>query len=166
MAETPKNEEKYGQIFFAWKIPEYTQHQRSSQWYMVMIALALILIVYSIFTQNFLFALIIILIVFIIFLREYIVPRDLKFLITEDGIVLGERLYPYREIKSFYFVYDPPAVKKIYFTLKKGINPIFSVPLNDLNPLALRERLLIYLDEDLEQENQTLDDQLETILKL
>jgi len=44
--------------------------------------------------------------------------------------------------------------------------PDISVDLDNINPVALRKRLLKYLDEDLEKEYQTIDDQLETILKL
>ena len=58
------------EVFFEWEIPEYTKHKRSSSWYLIMFIIALALIIYSIFTANFLFALIIILGVFIVFLRD------------------------------------------------------------------------------------------------
>lgn len=158
-------ESEFGKVFFEWKIPEFTKHQRSRRWYMVMILLAGILIIYSIFTANFLFALIIILGVFIIFLRDYSESKDLNFQITEDGLVIGNQFYYYKILSAFYIIYDPPVVKKLFFTLK-SVAPDFSIPLNDMNPLLIRKRLLEYLDEDLDKENQTLDDQLESILKL
>ena len=88
-----KKEGDFGEIFFEWQIPEYTEHKRSKRWYVYMIALAVILIIYSIFTANFLFALIIILAGFIVFLRVYAQPRQLKFQITEDGLVIGNIFY-------------------------------------------------------------------------
>jgi hypothetical protein len=160
-----KKEGPYGQIFFQWQIPEYMEHVRSTRWYIAMVALALIFIVYSIFTANFLFALIIILIVFIVFLKSYAPPRILNFQITDNGLVLGNQFYPYDKIKNFYIIYKPPAVKKIFFDLK-GFSPSLSIWLDDMSPLPIREKLLENLEEDLEKERQNMDDILETLLKL
>lgn len=163
-----KNENKgdYGEVFFQWQVPEYALHERSRAWYLFMVAVAVFLIIYSIFTANFLFALIIILIVFIIFLREYNKPRDLKIQITEDGIAIGNRLIAYEEIQNFYIIYYPPAVKKLFLNMKGTILNDLSLPLLDNNPLLIREKLLVYLDEDLDKEHQTLADIFEQIFKL
>jgi hypothetical protein len=56
-------------------------------------------------------------------------------------------------------------VKKIFFNFK-GMHPTISIPLDKMNPLVIRQKLLAYLPEDLEKEHQTFDDQLETIFKL
>jgi hypothetical protein len=48
----------------------------------------------------------------------------------------------------------------------KKLAPNFSIPLKDIDPVALRRVLLQYIDEDLFSENQTLSDSLEKILKL
>ncbi len=165
MAQENMEEKDFGETFFEWEIPEFPEHTRSYLWYAGMFFLVGVFIIYSIFTENFLFALIIILFVFIIFLRIYVKPRKLQFKITEDGILLGNQFFNYRNIENFYFIYDPPEVKKLFFTLK-GFAPDFSVPLDDMNPVVIREKLLDYIDEDLDRDNQSLDDQLETILKL
>lgn len=162
--QTDKEEPDYGEVFFKWPIPEFEPKSRTVTWYLAMIVLAGILMSYSIWTQNFLFALIIILITFIVFLKTYSTPRDLMFQITEDGILLGRQFIPYERINSFYFVYKPP-VKKLYFDLK-SVAPDLSIELNDMNPLVIREVLLEYLDEDLDKETQSFDDQLDTLLKL
>jgi len=163
--EENNNLEDFGQIIFQWQVPEYLEHQRSRLWYMVMVGLALILIIYSILTANFLFALVIILVIFIIFLRSYAPPRTLNFQITDEGLLLGNQFFPYNKIKNFYLIYKPPIVKKLFFQLK-GFAPDLSINLNNMNPLVVREKLLEYLEEDLEKERQTMDDILEILLKL
>jgi len=161
----PTEENKQGQAIFQWPIPEYLIHQRTQYWYLVAIIFAIVLIVLSIITANFLFALIIILVTFIIFLRSYTAPRNLLFQIFDSGIMVGERYFPYEKIKSFYFIYDPPAVKKLFFDFK-GVYPTISIPLDNNNPIVIRQKLLEYLTEDAERGHQSFDDQLETILKL
>ncbi len=155
----------FAEVFFQWEIPEFTKHQRSLWWYMVVIIIGIGMIVYSIFTANFLFALIIILAAFIIFLKDYTSAGKLLFQITEDGIFLGNQFIGYDKLKNFYIIYDPPAVKKLFFRMK-GLYPTISIPLNDKNPLLIRKKLLEYLAEDIERKHQSLDDQLESIFKL
>ncbi len=160
-----KEEIGIGEVYFEWKIPEYIQPKRTKRWYILMLVLAIALIIYSIITANFLFALIVIIAIFIVFLRAYAQPQELKFKITDEGILVGGKFYEYNQMKNFYIIYSPPVVKKIFFSLK-GLSPDLSIPLNDMNPLIIRKKLLGYIDEDLEREYQSIDDQLETILKL
>ena len=159
------NEDDHGQVFFAWQVPEYMTHERSSLWYIGIIVISLALIIYSIFTANFLFALIVILVAFIIFLKSYYSPANLNFQITEEGILLGNQFFPYERIKNFYIIYKPPRVKKIFFNLK-SFGPDLSIIIHDVNPLLIREKLLQYLEEDLEKDRQSLEDLMETLLKL
>ncbi len=168
----PQNTEKlkqinynFGDTLYSWEVPEFEERQRGFVWYLLMISVAVVLMVISIVTANFLFALIIILTVFIVFLKTYSPNRNFKFSIYESGIMLGQEFYEYKDITAFYLIYDPPFTKKLYFTVK-SFGPDMSVPLKNLNPLLVREALLDYLEEDLEKENETLEDQLDTFLKL
>jgi hypothetical protein len=157
--------DKFGEIYYEWTISEHNNHKRSYGWYILMIIVSAALIIWSIITANFLFALIIILVIFILFLKEYSGSSQLKFRILEDGILIGNQFFSYKELASFYMIYDPPYVKKLFFSTK-GLSPDISIPLNDMNPLPIRESLLEFLEEDLDKENESIDDQLETILKL
>ncbi len=163
--ENESGADDHGEVFFEWQVPEYMTHERSSWWYIGMIVFALALIIYSIFTANFLFALIVILSAFILFLKSYYSPAILDFQITEEGISLGNQFFAWEMIKDFYIIYKPPAVKKIFFNLKR-FGPDLSITISDANPLLVREILLRYLDENLEKDRQSLDDLMETIFKL
>jgi hypothetical protein len=155
----------FGNVYLEWPISEYPQPERSMGWYIFMIVLAIFLVIYSIFTANFLFALIIILAAFIVLLKIFEQPRQLNFQITDRGIIIGNQYIRYEDIRTFWLVYDPPAIKKVFFSLK-SLMPDISVNLDKINPVALRKRLLKTLEEDLEREHQSIDDQLETLLKL
>lgn len=163
--EQNARQEDFGKIFFKWTIPEYSDHERSYLWYVVASVLAVILIIYCIITANYFFTLIIILITFIIFLKKYNPPQNISFEITENGLLIGNQFFDYKDLKGFYIIYDPP-VKKIYFKLNKLSPDDISVPLLDNNPLPIRTKLLEYLDEDLEKERQTFSDIFETLFKL
>lgn len=163
--EQMAKDRNFGRAFFSWTMPEFTGHERTGLWYLVVSILAVALIIYCIFTSNYFFALAIILAVFIVFLRKYNEPKDILFQITENGIVMGNQFFLYENLNGFYIIYDPP-VKKLYFKLKRLSPDDLSIPLYDNNPLPIRTKLLEYLDEDISKEHQTPSDILETLFKL
>ena len=152
-------------VIYQWLIKSKVDHQRGMLWYIVMTSLAIALFVYSIFTANFLFAIMIILVIFIVILRDYMPTKDINFIITNRGLIVGEKFMAYKDISEFYIIYEPPTIKKLYFN-PKGIRPEFSIELYDNNPIEIREYLLKVLREDLEKESESTSDFLERMFKL
>lgn len=150
---------------FQWKISDKVRHERGKLWYLVMTGLGLALFVYAIFTANFLFALMIILVAFTVIVKDYIPVKELRIAITDRGIILGDTYTDYKDLKSFYIIYEPPQVKKLYFEFK-GWRPDLSIDLMDIDPIAVREYLLLMLRENLEKEDETTMDVLERVMKL
>jgi hypothetical protein len=157
--------ENFGKVFFSWSVPEFTDHQRSGLWYLIMSVIAVILIIFCIFTGNYFFALIVILAAFIVFLKKYNQPGEIMLQITEDGVMIGNQRFSYEDLNGFYIIYNPP-VKKLYFKMKKMSPDDISVPLFDNNPIPIRAKLLEYLDEDLTKEHQSISDIFETLFRL
>ncbi|MCH7492666.1 hypothetical protein IID19_03715, partial [Patescibacteria group bacterium] len=62
--------------------------------------------------------------------------------------------------------YEPPEVKNLYFDFKTGIRPSISISLESQNPVNIRKKLLEYLEEDTEKENESFSDGLSRMLKL
>ena len=160
-----------GKRLMSWGIPEIDHYERSRRWYIVAGVIAVALVVFALFIgdggrANPLFALIIILGAVIVFARHMIGVEMVDFAIHEDGIALGRQFFPYREMTNFYIIYQPPTVKRLYIMFRSVSQPRISVPLNDVNPVKVREALLDYLDEDLEKEQEALTDSLSRTLKL
>ncbi len=164
MAEDAKNEER-GSLLSGWKIPEYTKHERGRHWYLWAGIVFALLLLYAIYTFDFLFAVILILAAVIIFVRAKEEPVEIDFNILEKGIGVGRKFYGWKEIDRFYIIYEPPEVKNLYFNLK-GLRSRVSIPLLKQNPLKVREVLLKYLAEDLEEEREPLSEEYERFLKI
>lgn len=165
MDQTVNNQSSYGEAFFAWEFTEFDRHIRTRTWYLAAGAAALALITYSIFTSNLLFALIILLVAFITIVRDYVEPNTITFVLYEDGIGLGTKFIPYKELANFYIIYEPPRVKRLYFK-PKGMGQTISIPLYDQNPIEIREILLRYVKEDLETEYEHPNDSWGNLLRL
>ena len=145
-----------GEIIHQWTIQEYDQHQRGVRWYIIMITAGLLFVVYGLMSNIFLFSLMIILAGIILFIQSHQAPPQVLFQITELGVVIGRKFYNFSELKNFFIVYQPPEVKNLFFQTSNMVHPILSIPLLDENPVAVRETLLEFIDEDLDTEKEPI----------
>lgn len=156
-----------GEEIISWRIPEYEKHNRTKSWYILASIIVLLLLLFSFFSGNFLFAVIIIIAALVVILHDGREPDLIKASITDEGIIVGRKFYDYDEIKDFSIIYKPrQEVKNLYFEFKNAIRPRLSIPLNNINPLPIRQNLLKYLSEDLDRTDQPLSEGLAKIFKL
>lgn len=150
----------------SWSIPEYHEHERGKRWYIAAIAIAALLIGYSVITANFLFAIILVLAILIMSVHDRKKAPEIGFEIMESGIAVGAARYSYNTFKNFWMYYEPGEAKLLFFEFKSGMRPRLSIPLQNKNPLKVRAILLQHLPEDVERENEPLSEQLTRLLKL
>ena len=157
---------EHGRVVFEWTVPEYIKYQRSKLWYALATVAGALLMLYAFRTGNFLFAVILVMFAIIMFLNNIGEPHEVRFALTERGIVWGERYYPYMDARGFWIVYQPPTVKNLYLEFKSAIKPRLQIPLLDNNPVELREFLKKSVIEDTSRQDEPLSDFLGRILKI
>ncbi len=155
-----------GREVLSWMIDEYERHQRGPIWYAAAGSLALAAVIYAIVTQNFLFAVIIIMFGVILGLASLREPRRIEFVVTDLGIGVDGRFFPYKDFKNFWILYEPPEVKNVYLEFRLAVNPHIIVPLHEQNPLEVRDALRRFLDEDAARNEEPFADLLARLLKL
>ena len=160
-----QGQENIGETILQWEIPEFVKHHRTRAWYLVAGVIAGIFLIYALFTLNFLFAIIIMIGAVIVVVDDRRHPRLFDFRLTDRGAVIGPKFYPYKEMDRFWIIYEPPEVKNIYFSFKTIGRTNFTVPLADANPLEVRDLLLDFIPEDLDQETESPTDSLRRILR-
>lgn len=161
-----KDNVNIGTVIYQWTVKEFEKPERDSRWYMIMGGIGIALIVYAIISANYLFAMIIVLFGVILFMQEMQTPQDIPFAITNLGIVVGIKFYRFSELKSFWIVYNPPAVKSLYFGLNNVVKHRLQVSLEGYDPVAIRECLKQNLLEDLDQEEEPLSDRFSRLFRL
>ncbi len=84
-------------------------------------------------------------------------PEVVDFEVNPFGVKVGEQLYGFREIKSFWIEYDPGLdIKELSLQLKKWYRAYIKIPIYDQNPVQLRLILLSFLPE-VEHKNTLAD---------
>lgn len=155
-----------GEPIRSWTIDEYERHERGPMWYAVAFIVGVALVLYAMITQDFLFAIIIIMAGVIIGLSTLREPRRVLFQVTTRGVAVDRTFSPYKELKSFWILYEPPHVKNLYIDFRNPVTPHLKVPLEEEDPLEVRSALLEFMGEEQSQEDEPLSDLLGRVLKL
>lgn len=165
--ETKKVETKeHGKILISWLFNEYPEYERSSAWFFTFGLIVCLFIVYSIIVKNFLFGVIIVMFALIILLHSSKPPLKVKINLTEDGLELGDKFYPYKDLAKFWIIYEPPEIKNLYISFKSGLRPKMIIPLEKADPVKIRGVLLEHLHEDLDRTEESLSEYLGRKLKI
>lgn len=161
-----KEDVQMGTPAFQWMVREYEQHERPKRWYTVMGLVGALLVLFALWSTNYLFALIVILFAIILYLQQLRAPLEIPFAITDTGVIIGKKWYSYSELKGFWVIYNPPEVKNLYFGLNSFLRHRVQVPLMDYDPVAIRDYLNQFLQEDLEQEEEPFSDRVGRVFRL
>jgi hypothetical protein len=113
----------------AWQAPEYEPRERSTDWFWAVGIISIGLAVASIIMGNLLFGILIILASFTLSMFAARPPEILDVVIDEMGIRVGDRLYPYKGLESFWI--ETEGDQKILVKSQKLLMPYIVVPIPD-----------------------------------
>lgn len=132
-----------------WQIPEYHKYPHGRRWYILAGLVVLFILVYSIWTRNYLFGVLTILTLLIIIMHEVKDPRMILFAVTDKGIIVDERLLPYVEVERFWFAKIPKSEDLyLYLDFKKLTRPRIAVPVEQERADVVRDVLAEFVEED------------------
>ncbi|MFH1291811.1 MAG: hypothetical protein ABIH87_01265 [bacterium] len=161
-----KEDVNTGKLIYKWQVREYEKPGSDRRWYTMMGLAGALLLIFGLFTGNYLFILVIVLFAIILFLHSMQDPMEVDFAITETGIVLGNKFYRYSELENFWIIYNPPEVKNLYFGMRSVIKHRLQIPLLDNDPRAIHDYLAQYMVEEFENEDEPFSDRLARLFKL
>jgi len=140
-----------------WVAPEFIKYYKEPEWFMVGGLVVFGLLLFALFTKNFIFALIIILASFTIFIWTQKEPKKIAFSITPKGIMINKKnLLVFDDLKSFWVFNEPSETKYISIESKKVFMPRIAIPLGEQRPEEIRQVLSKFLPEK-EQEKSLID---------
>lgn len=138
----PRSSEISGEI----SPDQQTAHKPS----VVTIAISFVLIglAYIFFQNNILTAIFFFLISVVMIVLAFKEKRATFWEITRHGITIDTAFFSFQDLKSFWIEYQPGRIKELSLKSKKWYHGYFKIPLNQENPLKIREMLLEFLLEE------------------
>jgi hypothetical protein len=155
-----------GNEILSWETWEFPPMERSRRWYVIASTVGLFLLLYALFTANFVFGIIILMFAVITILRDLKRPSRVPVYLTTSGLVFGNEYFRYEDIRDFSLSYEPPVVKNLYVTFHGRLRPMLSIDIEEMNPNEVRQALLPFAYENLEREGESLTDILRRVYKL
>lgn len=133
----------------AWEAYEHEHRPKSSDWFWVVGIIAVAGAILAIYFDNLLFGLLILLAAFTSIVQSHIPPRLIKIEIGRKGVRVGDSVYPYSSLQSF-FVIDEEINDRIILRSTKPLLPYVVVPFSSEVTSAdeIRDYLLEYLYEE------------------
>ncbi len=136
-----------------WQAPEFEQQEKSKSWFLIAGLIALGLFSWAVLTKNFIFALLIALAYFSISVYAIKRPKEIKLAVTSRGVRVGNTLYEYDNLRSFWIFYNPPHIRELSIRSRKTIMPYIKIPLGETNPVKIRKALVKYIPERKQEES-------------
>lgn len=141
------------EAYYSWSVDEQVHHRPFSNNNAVFLVLVLML-TYSIFSNNPLLGIITVLVGLIFYLFDKKESDIFSFSITEEGILADDYLYPYENIESFWiFEHQDTGKKELSLKTTRAIMPYVRIPLGESDPDEMRYLLEEVVEEQEHQES-------------
>jgi hypothetical protein len=141
----------------AWQAPEYQEYRKNPMWFVAFGLITALLVLYGIYTKSWTTAALFLLLGIMGIVYASRKPNLVTIKLDGSGVQVSNLLYSYKTIKKFWVAYNPPDVKCLYLETSAYLNRVVKIELGNTDPREVRELLKQYLDEDLEQDEGTLD---------
>ena len=150
-----------GKEIMSWEAPEYFHHERTVDWYWWVGLAAVILLGFAVWQKSFLFGVLILLGWFTTILYAIRPPKIISFTLTDRGIIIEHaslektgKMYPWRELESFWIFYQPPMRQELSIKSKKTFMPYIKIQLAEtLDPEKIKETVMKFIPEEEQQES-------------
>ena len=83
-------------------------------------------------------------------------PTISKVVVSQAGVIIDDRPYYYKDLRSFWLDYNPNGPKELSLEAKKWYMPYVKVSIENQNPVELRS-LMINLVAEKEHEKSLID---------
>jgi len=136
-----------------WEAPEFEHFSKDKSWSFASGLIALAVLIWAVWTKNFLLAILICVGYFTFVAYAYKKPRKINFAVTPQGVQIDKTLYDYDNLRSFWIYYQPPQIKELSLRSRKKLMPYIKIPLGRQNPADIRAALIQYIPEKRHKES-------------
>ena len=154
----------HDRVVLEWTTPEYIHHEKDARWYLGAGLFLAIILVLALLSGNWSMAL-----AFVVFAGVYHYlhtnhpPKEIRILISEMGISVGEMFFPFSHIQAFWIIYEH-GLRTLNLRVSNHFFSDIIIQLNDQDPVAVRHYLVSQIPE-WEGKSERLGDMILRFLK-
>ena len=123
-----------------WQMPEYEEKERNNDWFWALGIVVLAGSITSVIFSNYFFAVLILLSGFLVVLFSIKAPDMVTYELSNRGLKIRNRLFPYKSIKSFWVQVETPPT--LFIKSDRMVMPIISMPIEFSMAKDIKDMLL------------------------
>lgn len=143
-------------VLYSWDAPEFVYHEKPKYWHILIYSVVLSLILVMLLFKQWFAVPVFILLGILVYQYSEVKPKLIRVTITDLGILVSNKFYPFSEIKTFWVLYKPP-LKQLNLELTKRFSPIISILLEDTDPVVIKDLLSPHIIQDSQRSEDLLD---------
>jgi hypothetical protein len=142
---------------FSWEGKEYEHRPKTADWYWVVGIISISIAAASILFQNYLLAIVIILAAGALMIHAHKEPPLHSFILTEQGLFIGEEFHPYEKMLSFSIMEDADESFPHILSIKTEslLSPHLVIPLVGVSSEAIHRVFTSRVEEEEHRPNLT-----------
>ena len=131
-----------------WQAPEFKYQHKDISWYWLTIIAAAVMVLFSLWQKNLLFALFIILAETMLIFWAKESPKNLQFKIDKKGVQIGKiKSYGYEEISGFHISEKNDGDSELILKTKSKLHPFVKILIYNDDIAAIKGYLKNHLSE-------------------
>ena len=134
-----------------WMAPEFVKTKEETFWYYLSAGASVLMVVWSFYQKNLIVVITFLLLFLVVIFQIKREPKNIKYKIDLEGIIIDEAVYKYSSIKSFEVIQNDDF-NLLKFRLKNAILPVREVQLAKQDPYYIRAALEYFLPEEEQKE--------------
>ncbi len=162
-SQSPEFKEYLENSLLHWQAPEFVPSGWDKRWYLGATLILAVIVIYALISNSPVMAITFILIGLVGFIHLQKKPRILDFAINDEGIIAGNEIYEFKDVRSFWIFYEP-HIQVLSLRMTGKIMPFVHIPIHEEDPVEIREILLQFIPEV--RQEPSLVDNLERLLRI
>ena len=151
-------------VVVSWRGPEFEHYPKDKKWYTGALLILALIIFYAVIKGGIIMAITFALIGLVGYLILSQSQKVIDFAVTYDGILVGDEIYDFDDIKSFWIFYEPPHTRVISLHMNGYFRPYLHIPLHQVDPVDVHKALVEFIPE--EKQEQNIVDIMERLLRM
>jgi hypothetical protein len=139
-----------------WQAGEFDSGEKERGWHLALVLITVAVVALMILYDNYTAVVLFMILAMVIYIYSKKEPRILDFGVTERGVKVGDRVYVYSELISFWIFYDKKAGRsELSLRSRKALMPYIRIPLGDTNPATVHKALTRFMPEIKQRDSLT-----------
>ena len=109
-----------------WEAEEFETHTRDTKWYIIVSCILLLALAYTIWISHWVLSAVVVMVGVVLYLSGRLKPRIIKYMIDSQGVKVGDRIFQYNELKTFWFSTSHKITKLNLISIFK-LMPVISI---------------------------------------